>query len=677
MKQAEQIPRNALFWIVGCQALLVAPHALRLPIWVLLLYAAAFVWRLQMARGRWPMPPRTLKLALILAVSVGIAQAYGSMVGLEPTVALLLAAFALKLIESVRRHDAYVLIFLGFFICVTEFLFTQDLAVTLYMGIVVWLLVTALLAVHREGATRFEWQPLQLSALMLLQAVPLMLVLFFLFPRLGPLWSVPLKNHTATTGMSDTLRVGDVSNLVQSSEVAFRVLFEAEVPPMRELYWRGLVMSVLEDDRWRGLRYFEIPPARRRAPSPDQLGRPLDYRVLMAPTQQNWLYALRHAEPQQRGIMALPDFRLYSPMPVESELSYRVRSWPEAPLQPQLNDWRRDVETRLPMDSSPRTRALATQLRAASVSDLDYVRRVLQRFREQPYRYTLRPPLLGTEPVDAFLFDTRAGFCEHYASAFAVLMRAAGVPARIVAGYQGGEINPLNGTVVVRQFDAHAWNEVWLRGQGWVRVDPTAAVSPERIEYGLEQAMAEEGSFLADSPLSPLRYRSVDWINRLRLQYDALSYRWQSWMVGFDSETQLDVLRDLLGTVSVRRFVAVMLTAFALVCSVIALSLFWQRRIPQDARTRVLRRLLRKLRYGGIEPQPGEPPGALLLRAAAQHSEQAEELLRLRRLLLALLYGRSADDRERAPRHERALRHAVKRLRLRAQSAGAPFRRPV
>lgn len=670
MKQAEQIPRPALFWIVGCQALLVAPHALRLPVWVLLLYGAAFVWRLQMARGRWPLPPRTLKVAMILAVSAGIGRAYGSMVGLEPTVALLLAAFALKLVESVRRQDAYVLIFLGFFICITEFLFTQDLAVTLYMGAVVWLLVTALIAVHREPTGALDLRPLRLAGTMLLQAVPLMLVLFFLFPRLGPLWSVPLKSHTATTGMSDTLRAGDVSNLARSSEVAFRVLFTGAVPAMPELYWRGLVMSVLEQDTWRGLRYFEMPPTQRRAAEPEQIGRALDYQVLMAPTQQNWLYALRHAEPLGRGIMALPDFRLYSPVPVESELSYRVRSWPDAPLQQELNDWRRRLETQLPEQGHPRTRALAEALRASVDSDREYLQRILQRFREQPYRYTLRPPLLGRESIDEFLFDTRAGFCEHYASAFAVLMRAAGIPARVVAGYQGGEINPLNGTVVVRQFDAHAWNEVWLEGGGWVRVDPTAAVSPERIEYGLEQALAEEGSFLSDSPLSPLRYRSIDWINRLRLQYDALSYRWQSWMVGFDSEAQLDVLRRAFGQISVRRFLAFALLAFAALSLAIAVPLLWHHRPHRDPLARAVRRLLRTLRRSGVEPMPGEAPGALLERAARTHREHADELLRLRLLLLDLLYGAGSQDDARAARHQRTLQRAIKRLQL------PPLRRP-
>ncbi len=661
MKAAQQIPRNALAWIILCQVLLLAPHALRVPAWLLVLYLAAFGWRVQLYRDRLAAPARWLKLVLIGAAMAGIGWSYGSLIGLEPTVALLLAAYALKLVESVSRKDGYVLIFLGFFLLITEFLFSQDLPIVFYAVVVAWLLTTALVALHRTGEG-FELAPARLAGVMLAQAFPLMLVLFFLFPRIGPLWNVPIRAHAAQTGMSDFLRPGDVARLTQSTDVAFRVSFEGEVPRAAELYWRGLVMSVLEDDTWRSLRFFDLPPSQRRPAPVETEGEPLDYSVIIEPTQQNWLYALRFARPQDAGVMALADYTLYSPGILESERRYSVRSWPAAAIGLELDPWRRRVETRLPEEGNPRSRALAEELHAAADSDAAYIDRVLALFREQPFRYTLQPPLLGEEPVDDFLFGTRAGFCEHYANAFAVLMRAAGVPARVVAGYQGGEINPMNGTVIVHQFDAHAWNEVWLEGRGWVRVDPTAAVSPARVEFGLETAVQGEGSFLADSPLSPLRYRGIDWVNALRLRYDALTYRWQSWVVGFDAEQQVELLGEWFGRIDAKRFIAVLLGAFGVVLAAVALSLLVRAGPRRDPVARAWGRLRGRLRARGVPVHAGDSPASALARARIVFPGSGSELDALAEDFTALLYrpGAGGDLRQ--------LRARLRRLRLRRRA---------
>jgi len=663
MKSAEQMPRNALAWIILAQLLLLLPHILRLPLWIIALYAVCFGWRIQIYRGRLPVPGRWLKLLLTVVAMLGVGWSFGSLIGLEPTVALLLVAFALKLLESVARKDGYIVIFLGFFICITEFLFSQGLLVVLYSCGVVWVLTTALVSLHR--ATHItDGGPMRLSATMLLQAAPLMLVLFFLFPRIGPLWNVPIKTQAAKTGVSDMLRPGDIASLTQSSDVAFRASFEGQVPGASELYWRGLVMSRIDDGAWRTLPYYELPASERRAATVERVGPSLSYSIIIEPTQQQWLYALRYAEATQSGILQLPDYRLFNPVILEQEFRYRVKSWPDASLGVAISDWRRRLETRLPKGANPRTRALAAARYNASRDDADYVQGVLAMFREQPFRYTLQPPLLGDNSMDQFLLETRAGFCEHYAYAFAVLMRAVGIPARIVAGYQGGEINPVNGTVIVHEFDAHAWNEVWLPGQGWVRVDPTAAVSPERIEYGLEEAMQEEGSFLSASPLSPLRFRGISWVNMLRLRYDAITYKWQSWVVGFDGKQQIDVLRSVFGDINARLFIGVTLGSFALVLGVVAAALFLRqwRDTPRDPVLRHYRRLRRRLRSCGIQPLPGESPGELLRRAARAFPDAAAELSAIERVMQAALYRPLRPDQRAGM--QRQLRSLVRRLRL-------------
>ncbi|MEJ2532369.1 MAG: DUF3488 and transglutaminase-like domain-containing protein [Halioglobus sp.] len=671
----QQVPRNALVWIIICLFALVAPHVERIPVWVLAVYLLAALWRILVYRGRWSFPGRWVKAALIASGFAGIWFSYRSLIGLEPTVALLLTAFALKLIELAKRKDAYVLLFLGYFICLTEFLFSQDILIVLYSLLNVVLITTALVALHQPGEHQFNRGTIRLAGTMVLQALPLMVVLFFLFPRIGPLWTVPLKSHTARTGMSDFMKPGDVSRLSQSDDVAFRAQFEGDIPARSSLYWRGLVFSKLEEGAWRSLRYYDVPPAERRAAPVERIGDRVSYSVIMEPTQQHWLYSLRYAQSSSPGVMNAPDFRLFTPVELEDQYRYTADSWPDAALEPDLSDWRRDVELRLPGEANPRTRQWAQSLRADLDSDAAMVEAVLDRFRTGTFTYTLQPPLLSEDnPMDQFLFETRRGFCEHYAYAFVVAMRAAGIPARVVAGYQGGEVNPVNRTVIVHQFDAHAWAEVWLEGEGWRRVDPTASVSPDRIEWGLERAVAAEGTFLAESPLSPLRFRGVNWVNQLRLRYDALTYRWQSWVVGFDSEQQFKFLQNLFGEVSGRRFAAVLLGTWGVALGLIAINLL---RKPRINRLTLLDRkylgVCDRLATLGLARETGESPRSYAARVAQVRPDWAEAFLQISDMYCDLAYadtdGHGAGDEERLARFLRAVREFRPRSKLSAASA--------
>jgi protein-glutamine gamma-glutamyltransferase len=641
VKLEQQIPRNALVWIIIALFLLVTPHVARLPVWVLLVFMAAALWRIMVYRGVWSFPRWPVKLGLVFASFAGILFSFHSLIGLEPTVALLLTAFALKLLELVERKDAYVLLFLGYFVILTEFLFSQDLLVLLLCLFNTVIVTTALVALHRPGEDRFSGKPLRLAGVMVLQAMPLMLVLFFLFPRIGPLWTVPIKTQTGRTGMSDFMKPGDVSRLSRSAEVAFRVEFEGEIPPSSQLYWRGLVMSRLQSGAWSALTYYDVPAMERRQAEPQLDGEPLRYTVIMEPTQQHWVYGLRYSRSPGRGIMNTPDFRMFRVTEIEDDFLYRVRSWPDAMLEPELSPWRRRVELDLPGDDNPRMRQLAAELARDAASSREIVERALAMFGEQPFVYTLEPPLLPErDSMDAFLFNTRRGFCEHYSSSFVMLMRAAGVPARVVAGYQGGEVNPVNRTVIVHQFDAHAWAEVWLEGEGWVRVDPTAAVSPDRIEWGLEEALAGEGTFLADSPLSPLRFRGIGWFNRMRLEYDALTYRWQSWVVGFDSDRQFDLLGDWFGEFDAKKFALVLLGGGLLALAPVLIVMLLQRKTVELSRLdRLYLKFCGRLERMGVVREPGEAPEDFSRRAQQQLPRLAQSIGEVTRLYTQMAYA--------------------------------------
>ncbi|MEP1596523.1 MAG: transglutaminase domain-containing protein, partial [Halieaceae bacterium] len=362
---------------------------------------------------------------------------------------------------------------------------------------------------------------------------------------------------------------------------------------------------------------------------------------LMEPTQQRWLYGLRYASSPSPGVIKTPDYRLFTLVQLEDEYQYDVETWPETALEIELTTWRKETELALPEAAgNPLTRRLAQELRASADSDEAFVRAVMNYFSQQPFFYTLQPPLLGDDPMDEFLFQTRRGFCEHYAYAFVMMMRAAGVPARIVAGYMGGEVNPVNRTVIVHQFDAHAWAEVWLEGQGWVRADPTAAVAPERIEYGLEVAMEEEGSFLSSSPLSPLRYRGINWLNSARLRYDALTYQWQAWVVNFNSDQQYKLLSDVFGEVNPRKFVAVLLGTWVLVLLPVGLSLLLRRPIHRlSLPDKHYLRFCDRLASMGMVRDPGEAPGDFAHRVIRKFSRLEAEVTEITRCYQALAYA--------------------------------------
>jgi transglutaminase-like putative cysteine protease len=657
MTPEQQVPRNALAWIILSLFLLVAPHAPRVPLWVLALFLGAAIWRILVYRGVWSFPRWPVKLGLILAAFAGVLFSFRTLIGLEPTVSLLLTAFALKLLELSKRKDAYVLIFLGYFVILTVFLFSQDLLIVLFCLFNTVVVTAALVALHRPGEDRFNGRPMRLAMVMIAQSIPLMLVLFFLFPRIGPLWTVPMKSQTARTGMSDFMKPGDVSRLSRSGEVAFRVQFDGDIPPRSEMYWRGLVFSQLRGETWSSLSYFSVPPLERRQQAPALEGEPLRYSVIMEPTQQNWVYSLRYGRSPTPGMISAGDFRLFRATPIEDDLLYQVRSWPDAVLEPELSAWRRGVELQLPDDANPRTQALGRRIADTSGNAAEIVQRVLDMYRNQPFTYTLQPPLLPeTDGMDAFLFDTRRGFCEHFAGSFVMLMRAAGVPARVVAGYQGGELNPINGTVIVHQFDAHAWAEVWIEGDGWVRVDPTAAVAPTRIELGMEEAVSGEGSFLADSPLSPLRYRGISWVNMLRLRYDALTYGWQAWIVGFDSDRQFELLGDWFGGASARKFALALFGAGLLVFAPVVIGLLLQRKtIETTPWDRLYLRFCERMARMGVVRAPGEAPDDFARRASRHVPRLAQEIEEVTRLYTGLAYM-PEDDPAQLQRMQQAVR---------------------
>ena len=505
-----QIPRNSLVWMLAAQIAVIVPHVPRLPVWVTLICVGCGLWRVMVYQGRWSYPGRWTKVVFVIAGLVGIGVGYqGRVYGLEPAVALLVIAFVLKLLEMQHKRDAYIVILLGYFVAITEFLFFQSIPYALYILFSVVLITAALIGLNQTQSHRQPLKTLKLAATLMVQSIPMMLVLFVLFPRISPLWTVPLESQAAKSGVTDRMSPGDIASLSLSPELAFKASFNGPVPGPSQLYWRGLVLENYDGKTWTRRTNLTDGIWRNKQSKPvwakhiERLGNTQSYSIILEPTRQNWLFSLAAADLSANADIAmLDDYTLayVHRRGVTTKFKYAVTSDLEYRLETDLSDEVRQRTTNLPSGSNPRARELANLLYAAATSDADYVNRVLIYYADEEFVYTLAPPVLGDNDIDEFLFDSQRGFCEHYAGSFVFMMRAAGIPARIVLGYQGGEYNALANYIAVHQFDAHSWAEVWYEGRGWVRVDPTRMVSPERIQRGLESAVADENTFLANSP---------------------------------------------------------------------------------------------------------------------------------------------------------------------------------
>jgi transglutaminase-like putative cysteine protease len=455
-------------WITGCLALVVAPHAARIPAWVLVSFAALAGWRVANAMRGVPLPSTWLVIVLSATMLTAVYASYGTLFGRDAGVALLAVLAGMKLMESRRLRDAYVLSALGYFLVITNFLYSQSILTGVYMLAVVLIMTATLIAFSTVSGELAPRARLRMAAGMLIQATPIMLVLFF----------------GAVSGLSESMSPGRISRLSLSDAVAFRVTFQSKAPAPSQLYWRGPVLWHTDGWEWKSGQ-----PARSwRAQYAELQGEPVDYTITIEPHQQFWLIALEVPTTIPLGAQMTQDFQLRTPKPVRGRRRYQMRSHPQARLSRSSLE-EQTAALALPPGKHPKARALAAEWREELQDDDAVVARALEYFGRQPFVYTLTPPLLKYDPVDEFLFDTRSGFCESYASSFTVLMRAAGIPARIVTGYQGGELNPLGDYLIVRQRDAHAWTEVWLQDRGWVRVDPTGAVSPDRIRLGIDAAI--------------------------------------------------------------------------------------------------------------------------------------------------------------------------------------------
>ncbi len=640
--QITVLDQRAMSWLLAGLGLTILPHSLNLPIWISALALAIGMWRWLAAKRNWPLPNSSLKLLLILGLVVAIFINYGTLIGRDSGTALLVMMMGLKLVELRQRRDVLVLMFLAYFLLITHFIFSQTIPMAIYVMTCAWLLLS--LHIHLTSKQlRPVKHSLRTAAGLMLLALPLMLALFVLFPRIeGPIWGLPKDAYAGMTGLGDSMSPGAISSLSQSDAIAFRVKFDDPVPATDKRYWRGPVLWMTDGRNWN--LGPELQPAAAQSAISVARDSAVNYTVTLEPHNQKWLFALDLPATGNEYGQISSDLQLVAPKPIRKRLKYHTVSYLDYNTG-ELTAFERKLALSLPKGRNPRTISLGRSLQINSRSDAEVIQKALAIFRQQPFVYSLRPPLLDSNnPSDQFLFETRTGFCEHFASSFTMLMRAAGIPARVVTGYQGAELNPVDDYYIVRQRDAHAWAEIWLPEQGWLRIDPTAAVAPERIERSINIAQISAGAVQFNLPHSDMLANV--W-QQLNLNLDAINNRWNQLVLGYGPNQQREFLQNLgLDITNWRKLAWVFLLLVGGLFLIISAFVLIPRHKQIDPVVKYYRRFCRKLAKRGLPKAENETAHAFAQRVKTSRPDLSDKIDRITQLYNHLRYASSGNQKQ-------------------------------
>ena len=569
-------------------------------------------WRYAIAHERLKPPAPLFKNLLVLAGIAFIAYDWRSNGLLPAMFNLLVLGCTLKFLEfSSRRHLSLHVLSLYFLIALA-FIYHQGVGITLYLLLVIGINSIALLSVYQGNGYRAQWQ---LGVRLLLQSLPLMALLFLLVPHAGPLWRLP-DIKSATTGLNDEVTPGDIAQLSRSSALAFRASFDGAVPPPPARYWRALVHEEFDGKTWRvhpALQQWQqqqANPFTASAPLKNRIrwtGPATSYRIIAEPTQQRWLYSLDFSRPDAEKVWLTPAMTLYAAQPLQQKQQVPLTYFPQTTPQTVLTDHQRHINLQLPADLNPQTHLLATELRLKYRDDRAFAQAAMRYFAGNGFRYTLEPPVLsGNHQIDDFLFGSRRGFCAHFASSFTFLLRAASIPARMVTGYLGGEYHEQGNYLSLYQFDAHAWSEVWLEGR-WQRFDPTLMVAPDRASRSIDDLLPAEETRLRD-PFRLASYRHLLLLAELHAFLADIDYRWTSWVLNYNNQSQQKLLQDLFGSTLWGRLLAMSGGLILMIGLALGISWLGRTRRRRDPLVHAYQQACRQLEKQGIRREPGETP---------------------------------------------------------------------
>lgn len=633
--------RLGILWVVATLCISMFPQLLGMPTHLIPITLLPIAWRLLAEFRHWkPMPMFLRVIATVIAVTA-LVLTFGDLMGRSAAVSLLVLMLSLKLLETFSIRDARIVASLSLFLCATQFLFSQGIPMIIYIVACLLSSLISLMYLHRREAFeglreapdtgRNLFTELGFGVRLVVLALPIGLALFMLFPRWGsPLWGVPEDALDARSGLSDSMTPGSIQGLFMDDSPAFRASFETGLPNRSDLYWRGPVFWDFDGSSWTtGYMSREIEAQQK----PDLNRALFRYEIQMEPTEQRWLFALDYPALIPKGTKLSMDYQLIAKRPITQLHNYTMASDPRFTDSPTLLQTYLRAALELPPGFNPRTAEMIAKWRAEAKSNASIVQRALTYFNQEDFHYTLNPPLLSRHTVDEFLFNTRQGFCEHYASAFTIMMRMAGIPARVVTGYQGGYYNDIGSYVLVRQSDAHAWSEVWIKGSGWTRIDPTAAVAPDRVERGSINSLAQRRHML-----------DFEWLRNAKNTFDLLQRGWNTWVVAFDSAKQSQLFSGLGwgffdSAKLVLAMIAAILVAIAVSYLLLPLLLKFQYARNQDPLVRLRQKFYKKLDKAGFTPMPSMGPRELATMACGQLKYAEEGINRITELYMLCRYS--------------------------------------
>ncbi|ROR99956.1 transglutaminase superfamily protein [Sinobacterium caligoides] len=649
------IPRQSVWWLLLSHVVVASCFWGEQPLVIYLVAVIALVWRYFIARGRWHFPARLIKFTLVVTAFVGVAQSSFKLASLDQFIMLLLLASSFKLLETRCRRDGYIYLAIAVVLVSASFLYSQLFLTILHGLLACGLLLSALISLNtgtsRQGQVYYI---LKLAMVISLQALPLMIVLYLVIPRIAPLWAVPSFSSTRTIGLSDSIDASSMSVLGSSDAVAFRVDFKTPQPERQQLYWRGLVFEEFDGRRW------SISAQKTESSIDAVMPEPLFvYRVTLEASFQPYLFAINSAFSSSPHVEVVANRLLRKTSAVDQRFYYDVQTGPThyRPLPLAA----RKLNLELPSNNR-RTIAYGKELAKQYPTAEARSQAILALFNQQNYYYTLNTPPISLEnSVDDFLFVNKQGYCSHYAGAYVLLMRASGTPARLVGGYQGGELNS-DGTLVVRQYDAHAWAEYWREDVGWQRVDPTAAIAPERVKEGAQTMLRQRNEFYAGGFFERVGLNRIMLFNNLQQHYDAFNHRFNSLVMNYDSSTQSRVVKGLLGEITAVRIVLFMFAAMLLPLLVFLLpNVLRLKRESKLVAQRRWRHLCWQLNLFGYPCSAGESESHYLLRIGNSFVVNQELIAEFIQLYTELVYG-SPCPKELISAKERRLGQVSRRL---------------
>lgn len=618
--------KNVLIFLLTAIGLIVFPHVLHIPATVFGFFCLLLGWRFV---GIWKQNWLPGTPVILLLVASGTALLYSQhqgLLGRDAGTHLFIIALGLKLLEIKDERDLYLITYLAFIVAASQFLYEQSILMAAYILLVCCVLLATLVYINSCKAQTLA--AFKTAGIITVQALPIAVALFVLFPRVeAPKWMLFNDPHQARAGLSDSMEPGSISDLGESDELVFRVKFAGAIPPPGQRYWRGPVLSHTDGKRWTQTAFKT--PLRR----PVVTGTPYQYTILMEPQDKNWVFALDMPIEFSSPLVRNSSYQLITLDNPDKRAEYQVTSYPNFNTG-LIDPGEYAAATQLPVEPSDKIKQLVSQLQGFGSPPDNFIKLLLNHFRVEDFHYTLTPPVMEENPIESFLFKTRYGFCSHYASAFVYLMRAAHIPARVVTGYQGGELNKAGNFLEIRQADAHAWAEVWLKARGWVRVDPTAVIAPERIERNINLNRQTFGGIAA--VYSP----AYNWLKQARYLWGSVDYSWQHWVINYDNKSQSNFLSSF-GINDLKTLVYWMIAVIASITAVLCWFLLYQKPKTFDKALLSYNRFCKKLVKHGLVRNSGEGVKDFAERVKIKLPEQATDIDQITAVFIKLRYGRA------------------------------------